>query len=58
MSLLDWCQWLQDTPAGTSIRESDLIFPIIETALVIGLAATPPVRTIGNCIESSSEVRL
>lgn len=38
MSLLDLCQWLQDTQIGTAIRESIWAFPIIETIHVLGLA--------------------
>ena len=38
MSLYSFCQWLQNTPWGTDIRESTLLFPIIETAHVLGLS--------------------
>ncbi len=38
MSLLDWCQWLQDTSLGTSIRESGYAYPFIEGSHVLGLA--------------------
>ncbi|MBZ5618707.1 MAG: hypothetical protein LAQ69_08300 [Acidobacteriia bacterium] len=37
MSLYSFCQWLQDTPWGTGIRESTLVFPIIETIHVLAL---------------------
>lgn len=37
MSIRDLCQWLQDTPWGTSIRESTLAFPIIEGFHTIGI---------------------
>ena len=40
MSLEMWCQWIQDTSIGTSIRESVLTFPLIETAHVIGLTVS------------------
>jgi hypothetical protein len=38
MNLLPLFQWIQDTTIGTSIRESLVVFPLIETAHVIGLA--------------------
>jgi hypothetical protein len=39
MSLLfDLCQRLYDTPLATSIRESEIAFPAIETIHVLGLA--------------------
>jgi hypothetical protein len=38
MSLLEICQWLQDTPIGTGIRESVWWFPLIEGAHVLALA--------------------
>ncbi len=36
-ALLHFCQWLNDTATGTAIRESDWIFPIIETVHVLGI---------------------
>ena len=38
MSLYALCEWLQNTQIGTSIRESIWVFPIIESAHVLGLA--------------------
>ena len=38
MSVLDFCQWLQSTTVGTSIRESLWVFPIINGIHVLGLA--------------------
>ena len=38
MSIYGFCEWLQNTPWGTGIRESTLLFPIIETTHVLGLA--------------------
>jgi hypothetical protein len=38
MSLHDFCFWLQNSAWGTAIRESTLLFPIIETAHVLGLS--------------------
>jgi len=40
MSLLSLCQWLQQTPASTGIRESIWVFPIIETTHLLSLAAS------------------
>ena len=36
--LLDWCQQLQNTWVGTSIRESTLVFPVLEGSHLLGLA--------------------
>jgi|SRR5579863_523381 uncharacterized protein DUF6644 len=38
MSLADLCKWLQDTSWGTGIRESTLLFPVIEGTHAIGIA--------------------
>jgi Family of unknown function (DUF6644) len=38
MSLLEWCQWLQNTPVGAGIRESAYVYPFIEGSHVMGLA--------------------
>lgn len=38
MSLLEICQWIQDTQTGTSIRESVWTFPLIEGTHVLALA--------------------
>ena len=38
MSLLSFCQWLQDTAFSTNIRESVWTFPIIETTHLMALA--------------------
>ena len=38
MSLLAWCQWLQDTPLSTAIRTSAYTYPFIEACHVLGLA--------------------
>ncbi len=37
MTVLALCQWLNDSAVGTSIRESDLAFDLIETAHVLGI---------------------
>jgi hypothetical protein len=36
--LLSFCQWLQDTDISTAIRESNWVFPAIETTHVLALA--------------------
>src|SRR5579862_5471257 len=38
MSIAVWCQAIQASQIGTAIRESALVFPIVETAHVIGLS--------------------
>jgi hypothetical protein len=38
MSILSFCQWLQNEPIGTSIRESLWTFPLIETVHLMALA--------------------
>jgi hypothetical protein len=38
MSLLAWCQWLQETPLSTAIRTSAYTYPLIEGSHVLGLA--------------------
>jgi hypothetical protein len=38
MSLLEWCQWLQDTGIATSIRESGYTYPLVEGSHVMALA--------------------
>jgi len=38
MSLLAWCQWIQNTPSSTWLRESTWGFPIISALHVLGIA--------------------
>lgn len=38
MSILEMCQWLQDLGWATGIRESTLVFPILEGSHLLGLA--------------------
>ena len=38
MNLLPVFEWIQNSSVGTSIRESILVFPIVETAHVVGLS--------------------
>lgn len=40
MTILEICQYLQDTEFGTSLRESQYMFPLVETAHVLGLGAS------------------
>jgi hypothetical protein len=37
MSILSWCQWLQNTSWATGIRQSDLLFPFIEGSHILAL---------------------
>jgi hypothetical protein len=37
MSLLGWCQWLEQTPLATAISESVWLFPIIEGGHILAL---------------------
>lgn len=38
MSTLQACQWLNDTQLATAIRESEIVFPLIETVHVLAIA--------------------
>lgn len=38
MTLLEWCQWLQETAFSTSIRSSGYLYPFLEGTHVLGLA--------------------
>jgi len=38
MSIVEICQWLQDTPWGTQLRESVWAFPIIEGTHLLSIA--------------------
>ncbi|HUI81011.1 MAG TPA: DUF6644 family protein [Bryobacteraceae bacterium] len=40
MSLLSICQWIQQTPTSTGIRESQWVFPIIEATHLLSLAVS------------------
>jgi len=40
MAILEFCQWLQETQVGTSIRESTLLFPILEGSHLLGLGVS------------------
>ena len=38
MSILETCQWLQDMPLATALRESQYMFPVIEGTHLLGMA--------------------
>lgn len=38
MPILSLCHWLQNTPFATGIRQSDLLFPLIEGSHIMALA--------------------
>jgi hypothetical protein len=38
MSVLDLCQWLQDTSISTSLRESTTVWPVLEGSHLLGMA--------------------
>src|SRR5512146_351855 len=64
MSLLQICQWLQETPLSISIRESIVAFPVIEglhllgISVSAGLIAISDLRMMGLVLkkESASDV--
>jgi uncharacterized protein DUF6644 len=61
---VSWCEWLQDTSAATSIRESVWIFPAIETLhlfaliAVVGSSALLDIRLLGLGLKSHSVSKL
>jgi hypothetical protein len=38
MPIANWCHWLQNTPFATGIRQSDLLFPLIEGTHIMALS--------------------
>lgn len=38
ISMLDICKWLTDTNLGTALRESEVMFPVVETVHVLAIA--------------------
>lgn len=64
MSLLPVFEWIQNSSVGTAIRESLVVFPVIETAHVVGLGISAgliliaDLRLIGAILtsERTSEV--
>jgi hypothetical protein len=59
MSILSFCQWLQNEPIGTSIRESLWTFPLIETthlmalAFSVGIIVIVDLRLIGAAMKDA-----
>lgn len=53
MSILHFCQWLENTPVGAGVRQSIWLFPIVETihtvgiVLVAGTIAVVDLRLLG-----------
>jgi len=37
--MLEFCQWLEQTPVGASVRQSLWLFPVVETAHLLGMIA-------------------
>ena len=37
MSILHFCQWLENTPVGVTVRQSIWLFPIVETIHTVGI---------------------
>jgi hypothetical protein len=38
MSMVTWCQWLQNSPLATAISQSNLMFPLIEGSHILALS--------------------
>jgi hypothetical protein len=53
VSILHFCQWLENTPVGAGVRQSIWLFPIVETihtvgiVLVAGTIAVVDLRLLG-----------
>lgn len=65
MTLLQtFCQWLYDLPVSEALRESDDVFPILETAhvlgicLMVGTIATVDLRLIGVLLREQPAARV
>jgi hypothetical protein len=37
MHLYQWCQWIESTSIGASVRNSDWLFPVIESVHMLGI---------------------
>ena len=48
MSLLSVCEWLQNTPLATDLRESTLMFPILEGSHLLGLGLSVGMSAISD----------
>ena len=64
MSLLGWCQWLEQTPLAVAISESVWLFPIIEGShilalpLSVGMILMFDLRLLGLAFQGGSASRL
>lgn len=64
MSLFEICQWIQDTQFGTALRESQYMFPIVESVHVLGLGASvglilwTDLRLIGAALRRESAIEV
>ena len=64
MTLLDLCQWLYDAPASTALRESDVVFPLIESvhvlaiSLIVGTIVTVDLRVGGIILRGEPLTRV
>ncbi len=38
MPIASWCHWLQNTPWATGLRQSDILFPLIEGSHILALS--------------------
>jgi len=58
------CQWLYDLPTSTALRESDVVFPLIETfhvlaiTLIAGTIVTVDLRVCGLILRGESLSRI
>jgi hypothetical protein len=37
MHVYEWCQWLESTSIGAGVRNSDWLFPMIESVHMLGI---------------------
>jgi hypothetical protein len=64
MSMLGWCQWLEQTPFATAISESVWLFPIIEGShilalpLSVGMILMFDLRLLGLAFQGGSASRV
>jgi len=64
MILQDLCQWLYDMPVNTALRESDDVFPLIESAhvlaicLIAGTIVTVDLRVLGVIFRTEPLTRI
>jgi hypothetical protein len=62
--LQNLCQWLYDLPTSTALRESDVVFPVIETfhvlaiTLIAGTVVTVDLRMCGLIFRGESLSRI